>query len=132
MKRFENPKTDLRYAMLDFFRIEGITIDKGTRVGASAIAHGGEILDEPIISESFDPLGTIEERLLEIGRKELVIEIINLLRAQDYSGTAALFRKIGLEMPVKYPYQKWDNSVKISRLGNKIIKYLREELCLKN
>lgn len=130
MRRFENPKVDLWYALLDFCRIEGITIDANTRRGAAIIAHGGEMLVEPSIPEEFDPFGVIEERLLEIGRKELVCEIMNLLRAQDYSGTLMLFKILGFEMPVKYKYQKWTNSVKISKLGNKIINYLRKDLCL--
>jgi hypothetical protein len=130
MKRFENPKVDLRYAMLDFCRIESITIDQHTRVGAMAVAHGGEILIEPSIPEQFDPFGVIEEKLLEKGIEQRRInEALNLLIDKDYSGALSCFRRIGFDLPCKYKYQRWENGEKLYKLANKIVKYLRENLC---
>jgi hypothetical protein len=96
------------------------------------IAHQStQIEDKHAVNvEPLDVFGEIELKLLDKGASQnMAIEAVNLLREKDYSGAIDCFRRIGLSFPVKYKYQKWIESDRMARFGNKIVRYLRENLC---
>jgi len=93
------------------------------------IAHqSSEMQDHyAVTSEALDVFGEIEMRLIEKGAAQNQInEVLALLKDKDYSAALDCFRRIGLNFPVKYRYQIWNNSDRMYKIGLKIVKYLRE------
>ena len=124
--KWQKDNYDLKYGVIDFCRYVGIT-ETRARVKEKIMSKGVEMQDHYALEpEGLDILGTIEERLMakNIPRSQ-INEVMGLLAAKDYSGASSCFRRIGLDLPVKYKYQRWDNSDRMYRFGEKIIKFLR-------
>lgn len=117
LNKWKKPNYDLRFGVIDFCRLNGLTEYSSKK--SKLTQQSSQLFDRYAIAlEGNDVFGEIEQRLIEKGAPQnLINEAVSLLRDKDYSGALNCFRRIGYALPVKYKYQKWDNSEKIYRLG---------------
>ena len=127
LHKWQKPNYDLRFGVIDFCRSVGLTIERSVK--RERIAHqSSQLFDRyAVAQESIDVFGEIEQRLIDKGAAQNMInEALSLLQNKDYSGATNCFKRIGYSLPVKYKYQRWTNAEKLGKLSSKIIKYLRE------
>lgn len=128
LRYLENPKIDFRFALVDFCRLNGITSNRPKK-DSSILRMSKPFIDliSPEQKEYINIFDEISERLTKMGvTPEYVREAVGLFENRDFSGVGNLFRRIGMSQKADYPSQRWENADKMYRLGNKIIKYLRE------
>jgi hypothetical protein len=130
LHKWQKPNYDLRFGVIDFCRSVGITMERANKKAQYA-QQSAQMQDRyAVADEPLDVFGEIELKLIEKGAAQNQInEVLALLKEKDYSAALDCFRRIGLNFPVKYSYQRWPNSDKMWRFGSKIVKYLRENLC---